>query len=51
MHYRTPRTNFLDTEDAFLAHFERVERLAQPTFDTAALPAGEGPLVVVPAAP
>jgi L-ascorbate metabolism protein UlaG (beta-lactamase superfamily) len=51
MHYRTPRTNFLDTEDAFLAHFERVERLAEPAFDTAALPAGEGPLVVVPAAP
>jgi L-ascorbate metabolism protein UlaG (beta-lactamase superfamily) len=51
MHYRTSRTNFLDTEDAFLAHFERVERLAEPAFDTAALPAGEGPLVVVPAAP
>jgi L-ascorbate metabolism protein UlaG (beta-lactamase superfamily) len=51
MHYRTSRTNFLDTEDAFLAHFERVERLAESAFDTAALPAGEGPLVVVPAAP
>jgi L-ascorbate metabolism protein UlaG (beta-lactamase superfamily) len=51
MHYRTTRINFLDTEDAFLAHFERVERLAESRFDTAALPAGEGPLVVVPAAP
>ena len=51
MHYRTARTNFLDTADAFLAHFDRVERLAEPAFDTAALPAGEGPLIVVPGAP
>jgi L-ascorbate metabolism protein UlaG (beta-lactamase superfamily) len=51
MHYRTPRTNFLDTAEAFLERFDHVERLSAPTFDTAALPASDGPLVVVPAAP
>ncbi len=51
MHYRTPRINFLDTADAFLERFAHVERLAQSAFETGALPASDGPLVVVPAAP
>jgi L-ascorbate metabolism protein UlaG (beta-lactamase superfamily) len=51
MHYRTPRVNFLETADDFLERFEHVERRSQPAFDTASLPAHDGPLVVVPAAP
>jgi L-ascorbate metabolism protein UlaG (beta-lactamase superfamily) len=51
MHYRTPRINFLETADDFIERFEHVERVAQPAFDTASLPAQDGPLVVVPAAP
>jgi len=51
MHYRTPRTNFLDTADAFLERHEHVERTPDPTFETAELPAADGPLVVVPAVP
>jgi L-ascorbate metabolism protein UlaG (beta-lactamase superfamily) len=50
MHYRTARTSFLDTEEEFLATMDRVERLPEPSFETAELPA-EGPLAVVPAAP
>jgi L-ascorbate metabolism protein UlaG (beta-lactamase superfamily) len=51
MHYRTPRIGFLETADAFLERFPRVERLPTPVFDTATLPVEDGPLVVVPAAP
>jgi L-ascorbate metabolism protein UlaG (beta-lactamase superfamily) len=51
MHYRTPRIGFLETAEAFLERSERVEQLAGAAFDTAELPDGEGPLVVVPAAP
>lgn len=51
MHYRTPRTNFLDTAEAFLERFDHVHHLNEPAFDTAGLPASDGPLVVVPAAP
>lgn len=53
MHYRTARTSFLEPADAFLAHFSRVERLASSSFTLAELPGGDGdgPLVVVPAAP
>lgn len=51
MHYRTPRVSFLETADDFLARSPRVESLSGPAFDTGDLPAGEGPLVVVPAAP
>jgi len=51
MHYRTPRIGFLETADAFLALHPRVERLGGPVFDTDELPAGDGPLIVVPAAP
>lgn len=51
MHYRTHRIGFLDTADDFLGLFDRVQTLQQPSFETASLPAGEGPLIVVPAAP
>lgn len=51
MHYRTPRIGFLETAEAFLALMPRVERLEEPHFETTDLPAGEGPLAVVPAAP
>lgn len=51
MHYRTPRIGFLDTEEEFVSLMPRIERLDQPRFDTAELPDGDGPLVVVPAAP
>jgi L-ascorbate metabolism protein UlaG (beta-lactamase superfamily) len=51
MHYRTHRTNFLEPVDAFLARFERVQRLEGAGFELAELPEGRGPLVVVPAAP
>ena len=53
MHYRTPATSFLDTADAFLARFSRVEHLPEPGFDSADLPAPRGgePVVVVPAVP
>ena len=51
MHYRTARTNFLETADAFLERSEHVERMPEPSFETSTLPAADGPLVVVPAAP
>jgi L-ascorbate metabolism protein UlaG (beta-lactamase superfamily) len=51
MHYRTARIDFLEPVDAFAARFDAVERLDAPSFETADLPRGEGPLVVVPAAP
>ena len=51
MHYRTPRTNFLDTADAFLERSEHVERTPESAFETSELPATDGPLVVVPAVP
>jgi len=51
MHYRTPRIGFHETADAFLEAAANVERLSGSTFDTGELPAGDGPLVVVPAAP
>jgi L-ascorbate metabolism protein UlaG (beta-lactamase superfamily) len=51
MHYRTERIDFLEPVDAFAAHAAHVERLASPVFELEALPAVEGQLVVVPAAP
>jgi L-ascorbate metabolism protein UlaG (beta-lactamase superfamily) len=51
MHYRTPRIGFLETADAFLERYPDAHRLDGATFDTGELPAAEGPLVVVPAAP
>jgi L-ascorbate metabolism protein UlaG (beta-lactamase superfamily) len=51
MHYRTPRISFLETADAFLELCADVHRLDGPTFQTDELPAADGPLAVVPAAP
>ncbi len=51
MHYRTPRIGFLETAEEFLERSAHVERLARSTFETGELPASDGPLVVVPAAP
>jgi L-ascorbate metabolism protein UlaG (beta-lactamase superfamily) len=51
MHYRTARTSFLEPAGAFLERHERVARLDAPSFALADLPDGDGPLVVVPAAP
>jgi L-ascorbate metabolism protein UlaG (beta-lactamase superfamily) len=51
MHYRTPRIGFLEPADDFLARSERVVRLDEPAFETRELEQGDGPLVVVPAAP
>jgi len=51
MHYRTPRIDFLETEEEFVAAFSHVERLESPSFETGDLPRAKGPLAVVPAAP
>jgi L-ascorbate metabolism protein UlaG (beta-lactamase superfamily) len=51
MHYRTPKIGFLEDAEEFLGLMDRVERLQTPGFETGELPEGEGPLVVVPAAP
>jgi L-ascorbate metabolism protein UlaG (beta-lactamase superfamily) len=51
MHYRTPRIGFLETADDFIARSARVERLDGAAFEIEQLPDGDGPLVVVPAAP
>ena len=50
MHYRTPKTSFLETEEEFAGLMPNVERLSEPSFETAELPA-DGPLAVIPAAP
>jgi hypothetical protein len=51
MHYRTPRIGFLETEAEFVAAISRVTRLDGPSFDTAELERGDGPVAMVPAAP
>jgi len=51
LHYRTPRVNFLETADAFVAAAQAVRRFDSPRFDTRELPSGERPLAVVPVAP
>ncbi len=51
MHYRTPRVNFLEPADPFLARMPAVHRLQQPRFDTSELPDGDAMVAVVPAAP
>jgi L-ascorbate metabolism protein UlaG (beta-lactamase superfamily) len=51
MHYKTPRINFLETEEAFVGAMPKAQRLTSSSFDTAELEKGDGPLVVVPAAP
>jgi L-ascorbate metabolism protein UlaG (beta-lactamase superfamily) len=50
MHYRTERIDFLEPVDAFAQSAQRVEPLQSSAFDLDALPSGDGPLVVVPAA-
>ncbi len=42
---------FLEPVDAFAQRATRIETLASAAFDLDALPVGDGPLVVVPAAP
>ncbi|HEX6695637.1 MAG TPA: MBL fold metallo-hydrolase [Solirubrobacteraceae bacterium] len=51
MHYRTERIDFLEPVEAFASLAQRVERLDSSAFDLDALPDGDTPLVVVPAAP
>ncbi len=51
MHYKTKRINFLEPVDAFAGRAARTERLSSPAFDLEAMPAGDTPLVIVPAAP
>jgi L-ascorbate metabolism protein UlaG (beta-lactamase superfamily) len=51
MHYRTARTDFLDTEADFVAAMPEVQRIDDPLFDTADLASVDGPLAVIPAAP
>jgi L-ascorbate metabolism protein UlaG (beta-lactamase superfamily) len=51
MHYRTERIDFLEPVDEFAERAPRAERLPSPAFDLESLPAGDTPLVVVPAAP
>jgi L-ascorbate metabolism protein UlaG (beta-lactamase superfamily) len=51
MHDRTARTNFLETEEAFVERATHAERLEVSEFDPAAIAAAGGPVVVIPAAP
>jgi L-ascorbate metabolism protein UlaG (beta-lactamase superfamily) len=51
MHYNTPRVGFLEPAEPFLELMPRVHPVDGTSFDTAGLPAGEGPLVVLPTAP
>jgi L-ascorbate metabolism protein UlaG (beta-lactamase superfamily) len=51
MHYRTPRIDFLETADEFLARMPQVQQLPSTAFGLEDLAAGSGPLAVVPAAP
>ena len=51
MHYKTKRINFLEPVDEFGERSARAERLSSPAFDLETLPAGDTPLVIVPAAP
>jgi L-ascorbate metabolism protein UlaG (beta-lactamase superfamily) len=51
MHYRTPRIGFLETAEEFLDKAPAVHRLEHSSFETEELPSGDGPLIVVPAAP
>jgi L-ascorbate metabolism protein UlaG (beta-lactamase superfamily) len=51
MHYRTERIGFLEPEDEFVAALGESVRLAEPSFDTEALPSTDGPIAVIPSAP
>ncbi|HEV7492335.1 MBL fold metallo-hydrolase [Baekduia sp.] len=50
MHYRTERIDFLEPVDDFAARAAQIERTDGPAFEVEAV-AGDGPKVVVPAAP
>ncbi len=51
MHYRTPKIGFLEDAEEFLSLMDHVERLDGQSFETGELPAQDGPVAVVPAAP
>jgi L-ascorbate metabolism protein UlaG (beta-lactamase superfamily) len=51
MHYRTHRTDFLETADEFLGHVRDARRPGAAMFDTDALPAAALTVAVVPDAP
>lgn len=51
MHYKTERIDFLQPVDEFVQRAPRAEHPSSPGFDLRALPAGDAPLVIVPAAP
>ena len=52
MHYRTERIDFLEPVDAFAERSRSASSACESSaFDLDALPAGDRPLVVVPAAP
>ncbi|HEY4099059.1 MAG TPA: MBL fold metallo-hydrolase [Baekduia sp.] len=51
MHYRTERISFLEPVDAFAEQAANVEQLESATFEVEAIGDGDGPVVVVPAAP
>lgn len=52
MHYRNERADFLpESEEEFVAQMPQTARFESPVFDTADLPADDGPIAVVPAAP
>jgi L-ascorbate metabolism protein UlaG (beta-lactamase superfamily) len=51
MHYKTDKINFLETAEPFVDAMPKSERLQSSSFDTADLEKGDGPLVIVPAAP
>jgi L-ascorbate metabolism protein UlaG (beta-lactamase superfamily) len=51
MHYRTHRIDFLAPADDFLAEVPDAHHPGASAFVTGALPAGDGPLAVVPEAP
>jgi L-ascorbate metabolism protein UlaG (beta-lactamase superfamily) len=51
MHSKTERIDFLEPVDEFAERAARTERLPSPAFELESVPAGDTPLVIVPAAP
>jgi L-ascorbate metabolism protein UlaG (beta-lactamase superfamily) len=51
MHYRTHRIDFLAPADDFLGEVPEAHHPGASAFDTDALPAGDGPLAILPEAP
>ena len=50
-HFRTERIDFLEPVDALAAQARHVQRLEGAAFDTADVADGDGPVLVIPAAP